>query len=237
MNERKIYAEQWDMSAKFFYDQGYYSWLAQKVEKMHTVIEVGCGTGYSTLALVEHGHRVIAIDKNHDCIVRAMKLLTDNGFTENNAIFIEGDIVEDTFRNHLTFTFDFDAVLCWNIGSYWSKSMIKFYLPYMLDYGLDRFQITQNPESSYSELIIWETCQLAKQKQAAIHIVDRGSEFINEQNDPYYKTLKDEFGYKSIIYDNQKALSISEGGRILTTNGVLNRKKFIDIVLISILIL
>ena len=187
------------------------------------------------MALVENGHKVIAIDKNRDCIAKAKQLLTDKGFTENNVIFVEGDIAEDTFRNGLVSTFDFDIVLCWNVGSYWSKSMIEYYLPYMLEYGLNRFQIAQNPESSYAELIIWETCRLAKEKQAAVHIVDRGAEILNEQNDPYYKMLKDEFGYTSIIYDNQKALSISKGGRMLATNGVVNKEDFLDIVLVSIL--
>lgn len=237
MNEAKDYAEQWNISAKFFYEQGYYSWMAQKVEKMQTVIEVGCGTGYSTLALAENGHTVIAVDKNHDCIVSAKQLLTDKGYTEDDVIFVEGDIAEDTFRNHLASTFDFDVVLCWNIGSYWSKSMIEYYLPYMLDYGLNRLQIAQNPESSYSELIIWETCRLAEKKHAAVHIIDRGSEILNEYNDPYYKTLKKEFGYTSIIYDNLQALSMSKGGRILITNGVVNSEDFLDIVLMSILIL
>mgnify|MGYP005773321233 FL=1 len=113
--------------------------------------------------------------------------------------------------------------------------MIEYYLPYMLEYGLNRFQIRQNPESSYSELILWETCRLAKAKQVAVHIVDRTAEILNEQNDPYYKTLKDEFGYKEIIYANQNALTISKGGRMLTTNGVVNTENFLDIIFISIL--
>lgn len=236
MNEEKKYAEEWDKSAKFFYDQGYYSWMTQKIEKMHTVIEVGCGTGYSTLALVENGHKVIAIDKNHDCIVRAKQLLTDKGFIENNVIFVEGDIVEDDFRNSLTSEYDYDVVLCWNVGSYWSKSMLEYYLPYIFEYGLDKDQIKKNPESSYSELIIWNTCRLAKEKQAAIHIIDRNVEIINEQNDQYYKLLKDDFSYTKIIYDDKEALSKSKGGRKLVINGVVNNEEIEDIVLVSILI-
>ena len=34
MSEKKDYADQWDVSAKFFYEQGYYSWMAQQVEKI-----------------------------------------------------------------------------------------------------------------------------------------------------------------------------------------------------------
>ena len=168
-------------------------------------------------------------------IVLQKQLLLNRGIAEDSVIFVEGDIAEDSFRSRITSTFEFDVVLCWNVGSYWSKEMIEYYLPYMLEYGLNRFQIVQNPESSYSELILWETCRLAKAKQVAVHIVDRGAETLNEQNDPYYKILKDEFGYKEIIYANQNALTISKGGRMLATNGVVNTENFLDIVFVSIL--
>lgn len=114
--------------------------------------------------------------------------------------------------------------------------MMRYYLPYMLKYGLSNWQIYKNPESSYSELIIWETCRLAKAKGVAVHIIDRGTEIINENNDPYYKLLKSEFDYEKIIYDYKKAKSISNGGRQLTTNGVVNDSSMVDIVFASILI-
>lgn len=237
MTYAKEYAEQWDVSAKFFYEQGYYAWMAQKIEKFHTIVEIGCGTGYSTLALLEAGHKVIAIEKNYDCIVKAKKLLTDNRITTDNVVFIEGDIAEDTLRNSICSKFEFDAVLCWNTGSYWNKEMMEYYLPFMFEYGLTRSQIAQNPESSYSELILWETCRLAKQKNAAVHIVERRAEIITEHNDPYYKMLKDEFSYKTILYDNKNATSISKGGRILVTNGIANSENHLNIILLSILML
>ena len=129
MNNTKNYANQWDISAQFFYEKGYYSWMAQRINKFQTVVEVGCGTGYSTLALVENGHKVIAIDKNRDCIAKAKQLLLNRGIAEDSVIFIEGDIAEDSFRSRITSTFEFDVVLCWNVGSYWSKEMIEYYLP------------------------------------------------------------------------------------------------------------
>lgn len=53
MNEKIKYSEQWDISAQYFYNKGYYSWMADKLTGYKNVLEVGCGTGYSTLALVE----------------------------------------------------------------------------------------------------------------------------------------------------------------------------------------
>ena len=71
MNEKIKYSEQWDISAQYFYNKGYYSWMADKLTGYKNVLEVGCGTGYSTLALVEKGYRVIVVEKNPECINKA----------------------------------------------------------------------------------------------------------------------------------------------------------------------
>lgn len=61
----------------------------------------------------------------------------------------------------------------------------------------------------------WTVFVNAFDKGVASHIVDRGAEVINAKTDPYYYTLKDEFGFSSIEYDNKVADSISGGGRML----------------------
>lgn len=60
---------------KIFYDKGYYTWMVDKLTAYKIVLEVGCGTGYSTLALVERGYKVIAVDKNPECFEKAKALL------------------------------------------------------------------------------------------------------------------------------------------------------------------
>ena len=68
MDKKIEYAEQWEVSSKYFYDKKYYNWMQKKIENYNTILEVGCGTGYSTLALLENGHKVIALEKNNECI-------------------------------------------------------------------------------------------------------------------------------------------------------------------------
>lgn len=119
-------------------------------------------------------------------------------------------------------------------GSYWDKETIQFYLPYMLEYGLKIFQIQQNLESSYAELILWNTCKIAAMKGIPVHIVDRAGEIVNETTDDYYCTLKEEFRFSSLEFDNLHADSISNGGRMLVTNGIINREKVINTILVSI---
>ena len=71
MNDEYNYALQWDNSAKYFYDNGYYDWMAERIDSYNSVLEIGCGTGYSTLALVRKGFKVIAVDKNQECLNKA----------------------------------------------------------------------------------------------------------------------------------------------------------------------
>lgn len=236
MKVTEEYAEQWNVSAKYFYDKGYYTWMASIVAPYHTVVEIGCGTGYSTLSLIENGHRVIAIEKNRNCIEKAQSLLKSKNVDKEKIVFLEGDVADAKFREMLIFSFSFDVVICWNVGTYWSREMIEYYLPHMFEYGLEHWQIMQNPESSYSELILWETCRLAQGKQVPVHIIDRAAEVLDETNDSYYRTLKDEFGYKEILYNNMYADSISNGGRMLSTNGNVNSNTMVNVIFLSLLI-
>lgn len=234
MDEKEKYASQWDNSSHYFYNKGYYSWMSEKLVGYHNVLEIGCGTGYSTLALVNKGFRVLAVDKNSSCIKKAQELLGSASQTSDRAAFIEGDVVEDSFRKTLVEKYSFDVVICWNIGTDWGKEMIQYYLPHMLDYGLDVNSIKDNPESAYSELIIWESCNVAREKGVPLHIVDRSTEILTDKNDPYYLLLKDEFGYSEIVYDNLQASSVSSGGRTLVINGMANTSELVDINFVSV---
>ena len=231
INQEKLYATQWNESAKYFYETKRYQWMSEKLVEYDIVLEIGCGTGYSTLALVEAGHTVIAVDKNLECLEKAKALVEQQGKL-GKVCFLEGDIAEDGFRKFLSEKCKFDVVICWNIGTSWSKEMMEFYLPHLVEYGLTIPQIKQNPESSYSELIIWKVCRVASENK--VQIVDRGAQELRFQNDPYYRMLGEEFSYSKIYYDNLHVDSISKGGRMLSTNGVVNDTEKIDIVLVSI---
>jgi protein-L-isoaspartate O-methyltransferase len=47
MSIDKIYADKWQSSSKFFFDNGYYSQMAEIVKPYKTVLEIGCGVGYN----------------------------------------------------------------------------------------------------------------------------------------------------------------------------------------------
>lgn len=232
----KEYANQWDASAEFFYRKGYYSWMAQAVKEFHTVLEIGCGTGFSTLALLEAGHRVIAIDCNPECIAKAQSLIGSNETLAKNVVFLEGDVANPTFRAIIALEFSYDAVLCWNVGSCWSKEMFQRCLPQLHEYGLSDEQIREDPESSYVELVIWSTSMVASIRQVPIHLIERGNEALSEGTTSYYRVLKDEIGYRNVSYSNMEAESLSKSGRILSIKGVPAKEDVIRIVFTSVLI-
>ena len=244
MTEKRKYALEWQNSAKYFYDNGSYSKLSKLIAKHKTILEIGCGTGHSTLSLLEQGHSVIAIDQNLFCIEKAKDLITAAGYLiKENAdslkfgevCFFECDVTSDEFVEKILRSVHIDAVVCWNVCSYWDKEKLQDSIPKMLQYGLTIEQIRSNTESSYGELIIWCACTIAKLKKCAVHIVDRGTYNITKHNDPYYSSLKREFDFKKIKYDNIEATTISKGGRQLVTNGEVNTEEVLPIVFVSII--
>lgn len=194
-NDRKLYAQQWEESASYFYDNSEYNWMGSHIVPYKKVLEIGCGTGQSTLALLKMGHSVIAVEKNEHCLNKAKELIVANGFTyydttSTDVMFFENDIADDDFLNTLD-KLEFDVVICWNVGTYWSKSMIEYYLPFMINYGLTFEQIKDNPESSYGEFVQWKSGIIAQRKAVPYHIIDRGIDNIDEANDSYFVVLKE----------------------------------------------
>ena len=241
-NDKELYANQWSNSANDFYESGAYSWMCENIKEYKTVLEIGCGTGRSTLALVETGHKVIAVEKNEYCLQQASELLKEKGYkvtsrieeiNDCDVVFIQDDVVDKNFQENIS-AIKFDVVICWNVGSYWNKEMKTYYLPYMIEYGLTIPQIRSDQESSYAELITWTSCKIASNKGIPVQIVDRLGEYINEKNDTYYVTLKKEFDFSSIEYKHKETTTISKGGRALVVKGIVQRSERIKTILTSI---
>lgn len=244
MNAKEQYALEWNNSAQYFYDHKSYKHLADHIRQFKTVLEIGCGTGQSTLALLEAGHSVIALDQNAHCIEKAKELVANSGYEIKDSVdslvsktvcFIEIDVTTPEFEFEVLPQIAPDVVICWNVGSYWDKEKVEDAVPKMLEYGLSAEQISANTESSYGELILWRTCAIAKAKACAVHIVDRGMQKVSKFNDPYYSFLKDALGFNKIRYANIKASTLSKGGRQLIAKGKVSTQNEMPIIFVSVL--
>ncbi len=198
--------------------------------------------GCSTLALLENGYKVVDIEKNEYCIEKACHLITNKGYSystslnypnEFDVVFIQADLFDELIINEITEDL-FDIIICWDVGSYWSKEMIEYYVSKLLRYGLTVDQILENPESSYSEYIIWKTCKIAGEFSKPVHIIERLSSTLNESDKSYYDSLKIEF-FSHIKYDYKETFTKSAGGRILNVNQKQCKDKRVEVVLASIL--
>ena len=78
----KDYISHWRLNAKQHFDDGDYKWLCDFIEN-HVgddcgIAEIGCGAGYSTLAFVQNGFDVVAIDTNSQAIKATIQLLREH---------------------------------------------------------------------------------------------------------------------------------------------------------------
>lgn len=240
---KKIYANQWDASADNLDINNGYSWMCDCVKDYFRILEVGSGTGQSTLALLNAGHKVVSIEVNEYCVKATEDRITKAGYKIStnlsnidtaDLILLHSDISDNALCDELK-QLNLDLFLCWNIGSYWSKEMIQEYSYKMQLYGLTVPQIKENPESSYAEFIIWQTCTMAKKCNADVHLIERLSNKITSADKTYYNALRDELTYSNTSYKQLKTTTISDGGRALSVASKVIKKREIPIYLTSVL--
>lgn len=239
MNLNEEYAKKWITSSKYFYDNGIYSWMCSIIKDYENVLELGCGTGYSTLSLLENNHKVTAIDNNGFCIQKAKELLCSKGYLSDNqksdkVEFLKMDFVEENIIENLK-NQEYDIVINWNVGIAHDSKTFKKYYSSMRSYGLTHQQINVDEVSSYSETVQFNTCKIAHELNASSNLVDRGQYITNSTNDEYYIGFKNEFNFDDIKYINIKTKSISGTGQPLRVNGSIVSNHVIDIIMTSIL--
>lgn len=113
--------------------------------------------------------------------------------------------------------------------------MMSMYLPKMVEYGLTLSQIRSNPESSYAELMVWWVCKLAKISGVGVQIVERVEDPRNVNLNEYYNSVKQEFGFLSLVYNYTLGSTLSGGGKILKTNEKTKYETVIRLYFLSIL--
>lgn len=177
------YAEEWKQNSKFFAENGYYEWMATQILPAKTVVEIGCGSGLSTIALAKLGRKVISIEANQNLANTAKFNLTNSGVTctlvlidcmdqihWNDAVQVKilvADIFDEKIESLLPKN-TIDAMACWLIGA--QPALIAAHI----DKKLEHFTGPEMPE--YRDMIhrrVYNLGTQVLQTGGICHIVDR----------------------------------------------------------------
>ncbi len=121
-DKQKEYLKGWSNDSQSILDKGLYQWMVSQLDPNHQrVLEIGCGIGNSTLALLKSGKKLISIDENYYCIEHTRKLIEKNGFkviTINDRLdrkldgaFYATNVKQKSLPNAKTVFEEFDCLL------------------------------------------------------------------------------------------------------------------------------
>jgi len=104
----------WKNEGDAYVRRGDYEWMAAQVPGQR-VLEIGCGLGFGTQALVGRGLAVLAIDTLPECLAATRERLGD---TDNGVTFIQADIAALAAEQQAAIAaFAPDTVICWLMGA------------------------------------------------------------------------------------------------------------------------
>lgn len=192
MNQRK-YVEMWENNALQHYNDKDYAWIGGIIKPYQTILEVGCGAGYSTLSMAENGHSVLAIDANLEALKRSRELLVGNGYKAEIANqyidFSEADIwlwnldVVSSRETIITVfnQISIDLILLCNPGGNLDKNLYNHEVELLLQYGFTQKEIDYRYQQKAIPLLhkfamIDAAADIAIKSEKPLFIVDRGSE-------------------------------------------------------------
>lgn len=79
-HQRRKYANEWDASSENLASQAVYEWMAEQLGTTGFVLEIGAGTGRSTLELQKRGNKVISVEENPNCLSRTRRAIEAAGY-------------------------------------------------------------------------------------------------------------------------------------------------------------
>jgi SAM-dependent methyltransferase len=102
----------WEAEGQAYVRRGDYDWMAGLIPGQRA-LEIGCGVGYSTAALLGRGLAVLAIDSLPECLAATGQRAAGQGLT-----LLPADLAQlnDTQRDAIM-AFQPDTVACWLMGA------------------------------------------------------------------------------------------------------------------------
>jgi SAM-dependent methyltransferase len=152
----------WQAEGEKHWRAGDYAWMAERVDAKR-VLEIGCGSGFGTLALAQRGIAAMVVEPLSDCIAIAAARVRDAGMVDAPAPTFLQCAVGELDAPALDRIRDFapEWVVCWLMGVEESA----------LDVALPAAQaVQQHREGVHRQLA---ELAAALPSASAVHLVDR----------------------------------------------------------------
>ncbi len=180
------YIAKWRQNSIQHFIAGDYDWVASLILSAGAdrIMEIGCGIGYSTLAIASHGIQALSIDTIPEAIEETNKLLLENGVPvtvlgegTGAVIALKKANIFDDFENlkGLVIKFQVKLILLCNPGGKLETDLTIKEME-MLHWG--KYPKAQMKEETIPALHKWAiliaAAKMAKETGCLLMIVDRG---------------------------------------------------------------
>ncbi|MGE8099698.1 hypothetical protein [Pseudomonas fluorescens] len=121
------YAQQWTMDAEHISSCGHYNWMRDQIGEQSLVVEIGCGSGMSTLALAKKS-KVLCVESNENLVDICKAYLVSNGVSvevvevgrlseaKSQVVIIKHDLFDTSIDTEIA-GLSPTAIVCWLIGA------------------------------------------------------------------------------------------------------------------------
>lgn len=105
----------WRNEGASYARRGDYDWMASQLGDSKRVLEIGCGPGFGTQALLARGFAVLTIDSLPECLAATREQL---GGRAEDVVLLEADVSAPTPEQRAAIiAFAPDTVVCWLMGA------------------------------------------------------------------------------------------------------------------------
>lgn len=120
-NNLNGFLDYWEAEGAAYARAGDYAWMAEQVPAAQLpitrVLEIGCGVGFGTQALLQRGFSVLAVDALAECLTTTQARIAHTEHA-GEVSFLQADIaaLDDAARQSIL-DFQPQVVLCWLMGA------------------------------------------------------------------------------------------------------------------------
>lgn len=133
----KDYAAECDLIERIFHAYG--------DDSIHSILDLGCGTGNHAIHLAQRSYEVVGVDRSESMLAQARKKAADLGMNRNNIAFERGDILSIDLQRHADAALMMFAVLGYQLENANVLSALRTARRHLCPGGLLIFDVWYGP--------------------------------------------------------------------------------------------